>query len=157
MPISQRPLISMFTRTWSRRKNASPRCSSLLENRENFSTKTSMSSEAMHHSHHRMWQRWWWKKMNWRIPCPHGTLTQRPHPICNSWTKRLWENRNQKIMTLWRRWTKTEKEVNFAIYLLFLYRQVYNGVSFSDLICILPYHIRVLLVYFCNTKICVFS
>ena len=34
MPISQRLLISMFTRTWSKRKSASPRCSSLLENRE---------------------------------------------------------------------------------------------------------------------------
>ena len=30
----------------------------------------------------------------------------------------------------------TEKEVNFVIYLLFLYQHVYNGVSFSDLICI---------------------
>ena len=34
MPILQQPLISMFTRTWNRRKSASPRCSSLLENRE---------------------------------------------------------------------------------------------------------------------------
>ena len=34
MPTSQQPLISMFTQTWNRRKSASPRCSSLLENRE---------------------------------------------------------------------------------------------------------------------------
>ena len=34
MPILQQPLISMFARTWNRRKSASPRCSSLLENRE---------------------------------------------------------------------------------------------------------------------------
>ena len=34
MPILQRPLISMFARTWNRRKSASPRCSSLLEKRE---------------------------------------------------------------------------------------------------------------------------
>ena len=34
MPILQQPLISMFTRTWNRRKRASPKCSSLLENRE---------------------------------------------------------------------------------------------------------------------------
>ena len=34
MPILQQPLISMFTRTWNRRKSASPRSSSLLENRE---------------------------------------------------------------------------------------------------------------------------
>ena len=34
MPTSQQPLISMFTQTWNRRKRASPRCSSLLENRE---------------------------------------------------------------------------------------------------------------------------
>ena len=36
MPILQQPLIliSMFTRTWNRRKSASPRFSSLLENRE---------------------------------------------------------------------------------------------------------------------------
>ena len=34
MPILQQPLISMFTRTWNRRKSASTRCSSLLENRE---------------------------------------------------------------------------------------------------------------------------
>ena len=34
MPILQQPLISMFTRTWNRRKSASPRCSSLLKNRE---------------------------------------------------------------------------------------------------------------------------
>ena len=34
MPILQQPLISIFTRTWNRRKSASPRCSSLLENRE---------------------------------------------------------------------------------------------------------------------------
>ena len=34
MQILQQPLISMLTRTWNRRKSASPRCSSLLENRE---------------------------------------------------------------------------------------------------------------------------
>ena len=34
MPILQQPLISMFIRTWNRRKSASPRCSSRLENRE---------------------------------------------------------------------------------------------------------------------------
>ena len=34
MPILQQPLTSMVTRTWNRRKSASPRCSSLLENRE---------------------------------------------------------------------------------------------------------------------------
>ena len=34
MPILQQPLISMFARTWNRRKSASPRCSSLLENME---------------------------------------------------------------------------------------------------------------------------
>ena len=33
MPTSQQPLISMFTQTWSRRKSASPRCSSLWENK----------------------------------------------------------------------------------------------------------------------------
>ena len=34
MPILQQPLISMFIQTWNRRKSASPRCSSRLENRE---------------------------------------------------------------------------------------------------------------------------
>ena len=34
MPTSQQPSTSMFTLTWSKRKNALPRCSSLLENRE---------------------------------------------------------------------------------------------------------------------------
>ena len=34
MPILQQPLTSMFTRTWNRSKSASPRGSSLLENRE---------------------------------------------------------------------------------------------------------------------------
>ena len=34
MPTSQQPLISMFTQTWSKRKSASPRCLSLLGNRE---------------------------------------------------------------------------------------------------------------------------
>ena len=34
MPTLEQPLISMFTRSWGRRKSASPGCSSLLENRE---------------------------------------------------------------------------------------------------------------------------